>query len=178
MSETNTVQAVARALLEYITTVVWGWAGIVLVGIGLLGLAERIVDRQGRFTTSTRNKVILALLVLSAAQFLAYKGKHDEVVRFTSRNGLIPLFEEGQKMWPDCLTIADSKIEEWSRRVEAHLRNRRDDVRAARFTDDSGIPPNFPEAAGKGGYTMEQALRCQRVHARLFRLNEFLRELR
>jgi hypothetical protein len=176
--DANVIRAFAQAFLEYLSAVFVNWIGIVLFLIGLVGLIERAIDYQGRFTVSTRKKLVVAFLLLFSAQFLAYKSQRDEVVRLTSSDDLVPLYVEGQRMWRGCLTIGDAKIDEWSGRVEAHLKGRHDTRRIARFEDESSIPSYLPDAAVGTDHTVEQEKRCFRLHARLFRLNEFVKELR
>lgn len=178
MIDANTIRAFVQVFVAYLTAVFVSWIGLALFLISLAGLAERAIDYQGRFTISTRKKMVLAFSLLFIAQFLAYKSQRDEVARLTSPDELISLYEEGQRMWPTCLTLSDAKIEEWSTRVEAHLKERPDSKRLARFKDESGIPSYLPDAAVGTSYTMEQAKPCFRLHARLFRLNEFVKELR
>jgi hypothetical protein len=179
MAGPSDAQAVVQLFLEYLVTILVGWAGIVLLIISLVGLVERALGRP-QFTLSTRNKTILAIVVLFIAQFGAYKREHDEATLRrkeraiqTMRSGLLPFIDEGQRMWPECLTVPLATIDDWAGRVEGFLRSKGDEVRIRKFRDESGIRPNLPPAAIKG-YTAEQAHKCIRLDARLNRLNGFL----
>jgi hypothetical protein len=162
-----------------------------VVGIAvILAVVIEFVDWLGRLDYLRANyprvaavveKRAVRVVLLFVFTVLAARDLYDrEVIVATQRHvealraGLIPFAEEGQKMFPQCLTLPQATIDDWANRVVSFLKSKGDSARVVRFTDESGIRTRLPDAAMQG-YTAEQAFKCSHLDARLVRLNEFLK---